>query len=125
MRPPVRRRLHPYLRLGLALALAGAFGFRAAAAPATWACLHGGTEGVGLGHAGHGGHQGGDSRSPMPACVCIAHAAGMTLPFETPRLRAVVAPPQPAVLLAVGELSPLAAERHRLPYSIGPPALLA
>ena len=125
MRPPMSRLSRSWLRVGLALLLAGAFGFRVTATPAAWGCMNDGAGGASA-HAGHHGHKSGEPVSPPPWCVCIAHGSGMSLALEPPRLVAAVAPPMPlARAAAVHSLRPVPADPHLLPFSIGPPAPVA
>jgi hypothetical protein len=108
----------------LALVLAGAFGFRVTALPAAAACLSAdwgtGTDG----ESGHHGHEGGSPAS-TPPCVCIAHISGLSVALEAPRLVERVAHPAAPARFGLGDLRPRSAGRHLLPFSIGPPALLA
>jgi len=123
MRPPVSR-LRSWLRAGLALVLAGTFAARVAALPGAWGCAAGEPAAAG-GHGGHHQHGHHAPGSPAPTCICIAHGSGIGLAVEPPRLVAWV-PALPAVSRpGISDERPqLTADRHLLPFSIGPPALL-
>ena len=125
MRLPVPHFSRPWLRAGLALLLAGAFGFRVMATPAVWGCMNDGAGGASA-HAGHHGHKPGTPVSPPPLCVCIAHGSGMSVAMGPPRLEAAVTPVMPLARAAAADtVRPLPADPHLLPFSIGPPAPLA
>ena len=125
MRSSTQRLLRPWLRAGLALVLAVAFGLRVTATPAVLGCLSDGASGSASGHAGHHGHKGGPPASTAPLCVCVAHGSGMSIAIEPPRLVAVAvsALQSPRVSL-LGGLRPVPADGHLLPFAIGPPAPL-
>jgi hypothetical protein len=123
MLPPVSR-VRSWLRAGLALVLAATFGARVAALPAAGGCPTGESKAA-AGHAGHhapGHHAPG---SPAPSCICVAHGSGIGLAVDSPRPIASV-PALPAVSRPgiSDHRPPLTADRHLLPFPIGPPALL-
>ena len=125
MRPLISRLSRSWLRAGLALLLAGAFGFRVTATPAAWGCLNDGALGASA-HDGHHGHKTGTPVSAPPWCGCIAHGSGMSVTMDPPRLVAAVAPSMPLLrAAAVDGVRPVPADPHLLPFSVGPPTLLA
>jgi hypothetical protein len=125
MRPPIPHLSRSWLRAGLALLLAGSFGFRVTATPAAWGCLNDGAGGTAA-HAGHQGHKSGAPVSAPSWCACIAHGSGMSVAMDPPRLVATAAPPMPlARAAAVDGIRRVPADPHLLPFSIGPPAPLA
>jgi hypothetical protein len=104
--------------------LAAAFGFRVVATPAAWGCL---TDGAGVpGHAGHHQHHPDAPGSPPPACACIPHAPGLSVDGHEPRLTAAAPlPPQPVRTRIADDTRPVTANRHLLPFPVGPPASIA
>jgi hypothetical protein len=116
--------LRSWFRACLVIALASAFGFRIVAMPTASACMSGGASASAAGHSGHHEHR--PPGSPAPRCECIAHASGTGFAVEAPRLGPAL-PPQvePARAVAPQPAAPVASVAHVLPFSIGPPALLA
>jgi hypothetical protein len=125
MRPHTPRFLRLWLRAGLALLLAGAFGLRVTVPPAVLGCMNDGASGGASEHTGHHEHKGGTPASAPPLCVCMAHGSGMSVVIEPARLVTAVASPMrlPRTSLQDG-LRPVPAGSHLLPFSIGPPARL-
>jgi hypothetical protein len=110
------------LRACLAFFLAGGFGFRVVAVPATWGCMTAGPAAPATGHPS--GREPGDRHhgSHLPACECIAHAspAGLTvepLQLAPPTLQPVWA----GVARSADGTDPATSSAHILPFSIGPP----
>ena len=126
MRQPTPRLSRPWLRAGLALLLAVAFGLRVTAPPAVLGCMSDGASGGASEHTGHHGPKGGTPASAPPPCVCIAHGSGMGVVIEPAGFLRVVASPfglHPASFR--DGLRPVTADSHLLPFSIGPPVRLA
>jgi hypothetical protein len=123
---PRSRLVRSWLRAGLALVLAGAFGFRITGTLSAWGCTGDGVRANAPGHAGHHGHHEGTPGSASPLCVCVAHGSGAGLALEPPRLVAAFAfPARLARSGHPGGMLLVPADRHLLPFSIGPPASLA
>jgi hypothetical protein len=110
----------------LALLLAGAFGFRVVASPAAWGCMT-------AEHAAHGsgqpaGHEHGHPQHGpgLPACECLAHAAGAGLAVRPLELAASYLLPAQSAAGPSGQGVRIAtSSSHLLPFSVGPPSLLA
>ena len=125
MRPHTPRLLRSWLRAGLALLLAGAFGLRVTVPPAVLGCMNDGASGGASEHMGHHGHKGGTPASAPALCVCIAHGSGMSVVIEPARLVTAVASPMRLPRTSLHDrLRRIPADSHLLPFSIGPPARL-
>jgi hypothetical protein len=114
------------IRALLALLLAGAFGFRVVASPVAWGCLTAEPAAHGTHHPqshepGHRHHGAG-----VPACECIAHAAGTGLTVKPAELaRTVLLSAPSGARPSVEDARVVTSPSHLLPFSVGPPSLPA